>query len=200
MKPEHCSSSLVCNSEVVSDLQVTDSTGVAQETSHEHERKRRNLFLEIPPRPMGNYSQDAVVIKMPPTPGMTPKKVNFDMASTPTDERINSSTPGPSSVKSRSMFKGHLPKLGSLNASLSSDMEKAVIVGQDGSSASMKEKSPISRTLSLTKIFTPMIHRASSVPITSFLLSHAEATTVGCISSSLNSSVRVFYIYLRFIG
>ncbi|KAE8691104.1 RING/U-box superfamily protein isoform 3 [Hibiscus syriacus] len=71
----------------------------------------------------------------------------------------------PPSSKGKSL-KSLLPKLSFKHRTISSDIEKAASVAPESSSCtSIREKPSISRTLSLTKIFTPRINRTSSLPV-----------------------------------
>lgn len=158
--------------------QVENSTEVTEEATNASNWKKRNLFLEIPSRNMAESSQDSVVIKMPPTPSPTPKRVNFLLTPSPNDGKTNES-PGPSSRGKSSMKKNFLPKLGFKPRSLNVDIEKA---------SEAQEKPSIARTMSLTKIFTPRMKRTSSLPVTPVEHSNPEALHGGCFSGSLNSS------------
>ncbi|XVF68597.1 hypothetical protein PTKIN_Ptkin11bG0014700 [Pterospermum kingtungense] len=168
--------------------QSEDSTGITVETTEGHHWKRSNLFLEIPSRAMEDSSQESVVIKMPPTPGLTPRKVNFLLTPSPSDARTSGS-PGPSSSRGKSTLKSLLPKLSFKHRSISSDIEKAAAsCAPESSSSSLREKPSISRTLSLTKIFTPRINRTSSLPVTHMENSNPESTSCGSLGGSVNSS------------
>ncbi|XP_022731654.1 probable E3 ubiquitin-protein ligase MARCH10 isoform X2 [Durio zibethinus] len=167
--------------------QVEDSTGITEETIHAHHWKRSNLFLEIPSRTLEDSSQESVIIKMPPTPSLTPRKVNFLLTPSPSDARISGS-PGPSSSKGKSSLKSLIPKLSFKHRSINSDIEKAANFAPESSSTSLREKPSISRTLSLTKIFTPRIKRTSSLPVTPIASSNPESASVGSVDGSVNSS------------
>ncbi|KAF3455007.1 hypothetical protein FNV43_RR05455 [Rhamnella rubrinervis] len=156
------------------DDKVGDSIGITEETPHVHNWKRQNLFLDIPPRESDAPSQDFVGIKMPPTPSPTPRKVNFFLTPGSTDARTNGS-PGPSSSKGKSSIRGLFPKL-SFKYRTSSDVEKADNLASEGSATGTREKPTISRSLSLTKLFTPRMKRTSSLPVTPVLLSNPEST------------------------
>ncbi|WRX35320.1 zinc finger protein [Theobroma cacao] len=167
--------------------QVEDSTGITEETTHAHHWKRSNLILEIPSRTLEDSSQESVVIKMPPAPSLTPRKVNFLLTPSPSDARISGS-PGPSSSRGKSSLKSLLPKLSFKHRSINLDIEKAANFAPESSSTSLREKPSISRTLSLTKIFTPRINRTSSLPVTHIAQSNLESAGSGSLGSSVNSS------------
>ncbi|XVF20223.1 hypothetical protein REPUB_Repub11eG0179300 [Reevesia pubescens] len=171
----------------VSVQQVEDSTGITEETTHGHHWKRSNLFLEIPSRALEDSSQESIVIKMPPTATLTPRKVNFLLTPSPSDARISGS-PGPSSSRGKSSLKNLLPKLSFKHRSINSDIEKAANVAPESSSTSVREKPSISRTLSITKIFTPRIKRTSSLPVTHIENSNPESASGGSLGGCVNSS------------
>ncbi|GAB2285100.1 hypothetical protein Dimus_019554 [Dionaea muscipula] len=122
--------------------------------------RRKNLFLEIPSRTF-EISQESISVKMPSTPTPTPKRVNFSLTPSSSDARLGES-PGPSS-RGRTTIRSLLPKFSFKNQS-SLDNEKAAKAA--AGSATPQEKPSISRSLSLTKIFTPRMRRTSSLPVT----------------------------------
>ncbi|KAK3408762.1 hypothetical protein EUGRSUZ_J00933 [Eucalyptus grandis] len=138
--------------------------------------RRQNLFLDIPSR-KNVASRDAHVIAMPITPSPTPKRVNFLLTpnSSSSRARVNGS-PGPSSSRSKSPFKSLLPRLSFLYRSPSSDIEKAANMVEGASPNASQEKASISRSLSLTRMFTPRIRRTSSLPVTPVTNSSREST------------------------
>lgn len=164
--------------------QVENSTEVTEETSNASNWKKRNLFLEIPSRSLTESPQDSVVIKMPPTPSPTPKRVNFLLTPSPSIGIASESSPGPSTARGKSSMKKNLkPKTGFKPKSLNVDIEKA-----SEASSLQQEKPSIARTLSLTKIFTPRMKRTSSLPVTPVDLSNPESVHGGCFSGPLSSS------------
>ncbi|GMY10348.1 hypothetical protein FCV25MIE_05587 [Fagus crenata] len=167
---------------------VEESMGITEETPHVHNWKRQNLFLEIPSRTSGESSQDYVGIKVSSTPTPTPKKVNFLPTPGYSDERIAGS-PGPSSSRGKSSIRNLLPKL-SFMYRTSSDIEKTANLSSEASSTGAQEKLSISRSYSLTKIFTPRVKRTSSLPVTPIAHSTLESVHVGSIGGGgpLNSS------------
>ncbi|KAJ1424356.1 Zinc finger, RING-CH-type [Sesbania bispinosa] len=162
---------------------VDDPMGITEETTHVPPRKRQNLILEIPSRKPEECSQDFVAIKMPPTPSPTPtpKRVNFLVTSRSVDAPIHNS-PGPSSSKGKSSRRSLLPKL-SFRYRTPPDIEKPT---QEVSSSGIREKPSISRSLSLSKIFTPRIKRTSSLPVEEIGHSNPESTHGGSVGGPLH--------------
>ncbi|XP_068311412.1 uncharacterized protein [Pyrus communis] len=185
-KHDHDQNSCQGQGEVVVPLhKVEDSVGVAEEAPQVHPWKRKNLHLEIPTRTSEDCVKDFVAIKMPPTPSPTPRKVNFLLTPGSVDGRMSDS-PGPSSAKGKSSIKSIFPKL-SFKYRSSADAEKASNLAAEGSSTGAREKASISRSLSLTKLFTPRMKTTSSLPVTPIALAHREYAHGGSVGGSLNS-------------
>lgn len=167
---------------------VDNTMGISGESTHTRRWKRENLSLQIPSRTSEESSQDFVTIKMPqtPSPSPTPKRVNFLVTSRSVDTSSNKS-PGPSASRGRPSIKSLLPKL-SFISRVSSDIEKGSTAASEGSSSGTREKPSISRTLSLTKIFTPRIKRTSSLPVDEFAHSNSESAHAGTVGTSLQRS------------
>ncbi|KAL1361615.1 hypothetical protein HN51_009965 [Arachis hypogaea] len=165
---------------------VGDPMGITEETMHVPPRKRQNLLLEIPSRTPEECSQDYVAIKMPmtPSPTPTPKRVNFLISSRSVDAPMHTS-PGPSASKGRSSIRSILPKL-SFRYRPPTDTEKGTTSAQEGSSSGHREKPSISRSLSLSKIFTPRIKRTSSLPLGEMGHSNPESAHGGSVGGPLN--------------
>ncbi|MFQ6638859.1 hypothetical protein Gotur_015923, partial [Gossypium turneri] len=177
-----------CTGEIGIAEEVDDSTGITEETTRSHHWRRSNLSLEIPSRTFEDSSQESVIIKMPPTPSLTPRKVNFLLTPSPSDARISGS-PGPSTSIGKSSLKSLLPKLSFKQRNVNSDIEKAAIFAPESSSTSLREKPSIARTLSLSKIFTPRIKRTASLPVvTQIANANLEPTSSGSLGGSVNSS------------
>ncbi|XP_048234049.1 uncharacterized protein LOC8264077 isoform X2 [Ricinus communis] len=166
---------------------VDDLTGIVEEANQARQWKQKNLFLEIPSRTLDDPSQDSVVIKMPPTPSPTPRKVNFLLTPTSSDARACGS-PGPSSTRGKSSLRSLLPKLSFKSRISMLDAEKAANLAPDSSCTMPREKPSISRSLSLSKIFTPRMKRTSSLPVTSIANSNPDSIRGGSISGALSSS------------
>lgn len=126
---------------------------------------------------------------MPLTPCPTPthKRVNFLVTSRSVDAPINS-YPGPSSTtRGKSSTRSILPKLGFRSrTSSSSDIEKAIAAAApEGSISGPQEKSSsISRSVSLTKIFTTKIKRTSSLPVEEIGRANTESALCGTFGGS----------------
>ncbi|KAF8397679.1 hypothetical protein HHK36_016600 [Tetracentron sinense] len=164
-----------CNGTVVLPNQkVEDLTVITEETPPSQHWRRQNLFLQIPSRTLEDSSQGFVRINMPPTPSPTPKRVNFPRTPSPTYARISRS-PGPSSSKGKSSVKSLLPRLSFKSRNSTSEIEKAAILALGASSTGPREKPFVSRSLSLTKIFTPRMKRTSSLPVTPIAHSTPES-------------------------
>ncbi|GER57712.1 RING/U-box superfamily protein [Striga asiatica] len=183
------------------------SEEMAEQTSNNKQQWKKanlNLSLEIPKRPLEISPQELVQVDVPPTQTCTPRKVNFNVSPGPgpSGSRLigsSSSSSGPSSTRGKSSIRSFLPKLSFKNrSSVNSDVEKGAngsldsiyhsIVGQD--------KAPISRSWSFSRIFTPRIKRASSLPFVNLnpdsshggsVNSHTKE--VACISRSLSVPV-----------
>ncbi|KAK8550940.1 hypothetical protein V6N12_039618 [Hibiscus sabdariffa] len=167
--------------------QVEDSTGITEDAARSRQWRRNNLSLEIPSRTFRDSSQESVVIKMPPTPSPTPRKVNFLLTPSPSDARTSGS-PGPCSSRGKSSLKSLLPKLSFKQRNANLDIEKAAAIALASSSTLQREKPSISRTLSISKIFTPRMKRTSSLPVTRNTNSNLEPASSGSIGSSVNSN------------
>lgn len=165
---------------------VEHSIEIVEETDTFQHWKRRNLFLEIPSRTLEDSSRDSVVIRMPSTPSPSPRKVNFLLTPSSVDARASGS-PAPSSSKGKSSLKSLLPKLSFKSRISTLDIEKAATLAPDASSIPRKKPS-ISRSLSLTRIFTPRMKQTSSLPVTPIANSKAESARGGSVGGMLNSS------------
>ncbi|CAI8616444.1 unnamed protein product [Vicia faba] len=156
------------------------STGIIEEISHVPPRKKQNLLLEIPSRAREECSQDYVAIKVPMTPSPTPKRVNFLMTSRSVDAPVNNS-PGSATSRGKSSLRNMLPKL-SFRSRTPADNDKMNISTPEVSSSGHREKPLISRSLSLSKIFTPRMKRTSSLPLDEIGNSNTESTHGGNMS------------------
>ncbi|XP_017639678.1 uncharacterized protein LOC108481028 isoform X2 [Gossypium arboreum] len=163
--------------------QVEDSLEITEETACVHNRRRSGLVLEIPSRPLEEPCQESVAIKIPPTPSLTPRRVNFFLTPSPSDARITGSS-GPSSSRGKSSLKSLLPKVSFKHRNPNSDIEKAANFDPESSSSSQGEKPVIASTLSLTKIFTPQMKRTSSMPVTRIAHLNSESAITGSLSIS----------------
>lgn len=180
-------STTACEREVVIPMpKVESSSGIAEETGNAKNWRKQNLFLEIPTRTMDASCAEFVQIKMPPTPTPTPKRVNFMLTPSPSDSRLNSS-PGTSSSRAKSSIKNLLPKLSFKNRNLNpeTDIDKASNFDSGSSTTASQEKPSMSRSWSLSKIFTPRMKRTSSLPVTPVAHLSSESVTDGSACSPL---------------
>jgi hypothetical protein len=161
---------------------VEESSSIAEEPAHGKQWRKPNLFLEIPSRALEVSPKEYVQIKMPPTPTPTPKRVNFVLTPSPSDARIGES-PGPS-TRGKSSLRSLLPKMSFKSKSSQSDVERAANLAVEASSPMPKDKPSISRSWSLTKIFTPRMKRTSSLPVTPIGHSNPESICGENLSSS----------------
>lgn len=175
-------------------LQIDESSEFGQETPHNKHPRKPNLSLEIPSRNLEISPLDFVQMQMPPTPTPTPKKVNFILTPSPTDARANTS-PGPSSFKAKSSMKQLLPKMSFKYKNSSSDAERTTNVLSGGP----QEKPSMSRSWSLTRIFTPRMKRTSSLPLTHISRSNSEIIRGGNSNNSPNLEVSSQHSILGYI-
>ncbi|MED6218515.1 hypothetical protein PIB30_027307 [Stylosanthes scabra] len=134
-------------------------------------------------------SHDYVAIKMPMTP--THKRVNFLVTSHSVDAPINtsSSSSGSSSRAKSSSIRNILPKFTLRNhRTPNSDIEKATILAPECSSLDHhhqeKDKSSISRSVSLTKMFTTKIKRTSSLPVEELGHANTDSSQAATLAAS----------------
>lgn len=175
---------------VVLPSQVGSSTEITEEKPEGQHHRQEDLILEIPPRTLEDAVDDFVTIQIPPTPSPTPKKVNFSPIPSPVYARMKESS-DPSSSKSRSTMKSLIPRLSFKYRNTTSDIEKAAMLALGGSSPATKEKPLISRTLSLTKLFTPRMKRTTSLPVTPITHSNPESVHGGNTINPLVSAVSI---------
>ncbi|CAH8362371.1 unnamed protein product [Eruca vesicaria subsp. sativa] len=159
----------------------SSAAAITEETSvNVQQWRRKNLSLQIPSRATGLSLEDSVVIKMPPTPSPTPRRVNFSLTST---------SPGPAASstvlpRGKSSLKNLIPKVG---CKPKTDIEKGQV--DVPSPSALQEKPSISRSLSLSKLFTPRIKRTSSLPVTPIVLSKSESAHGGSSAAPQTPSV-----------
>ncbi|EOY07804.1 Binding protein, putative isoform 1 [Theobroma cacao] len=164
-----------------------DSTEIIEEMPLGQHRKPDDLVLEIPPRTLEDAREDFVRIDMALTPTATPKRVNFSPMPSPIFSRFDDS-PVHSSFKNKSALKSLLPKLSFKSRNTNLEIEKAAILALGGSSAEIRGKPRISRTFSLSKLFTPRMKNTSSLPVTPTTHSNPESMHGGQVISLLSSA------------
>ncbi|KAJ4830167.1 hypothetical protein Tsubulata_010299, partial [Turnera subulata] len=162
--------------------EITEENLVGQQRVHQ------DLFLELPSRTLEDGRNDFIAIEMPPNPSLTPnKRVNFSPMPSPTCPTIHEpldpypilNDPVDPSSKTKSAKKSLLPKLSFKYGNNTLDIEKAAILALGGSSASIKEKPSIYRTLSFTRLFAPKSKKPSSLPATPIAHSNPGSTHGG---------------------
>ncbi|GFZ20466.1 RING/U-box superfamily protein [Actinidia rufa] len=123
---------------------------------------------------------------MPQTPTPTPKKVNFLVTPSPLDARMSGS-PG-SSTRGKSSLKNLLPKLSFKYRNAQSEAERVTNLAVEASSPTPQEKPSMSRSWSLSKIFTPRMKRTSSLslPVTPIEHSNPESIVGENVGGSVN--------------
>ncbi|XP_059297552.1 uncharacterized protein LOC132050344 isoform X2 [Lycium ferocissimum] len=163
--------------------QGESSSGITEETTHEKQWRRPNLFVEIPSKSLDASNQESVHVKMLSTPTPTPKRVNFILTPSPSNSKANT-FPSPSSCRGRSSIKNLLPRLSFKLRNTNTDTEKATLTDSDTSAMVLQEKVSISRSWSFTKLFTPRVKRTSSLPVTPIDHSNPESAS-GSISRAL---------------
>ncbi|KAL0887273.1 hypothetical protein Bca101_011256 [Brassica carinata] len=163
------------------------SSAITDETSENVQQWRRNnLSLQIPLRATNLSPEDSVVIKMPPTPSPTPRRVNFSLTSSSPGPTSSSAPPPP--PRTKSSLKNLIPKVGFKPKLSNTDVEKGQ--GDVSCPSALQEKASISRSLSLSKLFTPRIKRTSSLPVTPIVLLNSESAHggSGCVAPQTPSS------------
>ncbi|KAF5750364.1 putative protein binding protein [Tripterygium wilfordii] len=147
------------------------STEIVEEnTSGEHMRQEA-LVLEIPSRNLerdkyGTFNETQIT-------SPTTKRVNFSPLQSPNVDRNKVSSGF--TLKNKSNLRSLLPKLSFKYRNTTSDIEKAAILALGGSSVEIREKPVISRTLSLTKLFSPRTKRTSSFTVNPVVHSNPES-------------------------
>ncbi|PQQ21079.1 uncharacterized protein Pyn_20990 [Prunus yedoensis var. nudiflora] len=162
-----------------------DTAEIIEEAPPGQPWRRQNLILQIPSRSLEDAKEDFVRINMPPTPSLTPKRVNFSPLPSPSVAKISGS-PGPSSSKAKSTIKSLLPKLSFKHRNTTSEIQKAATLALGGLPAGTRDKPLISRTWSFTKLLTPRMKNASSLPVTPIAHSNPESmhgNTIDMLSS-----------------
>lgn len=155
---------------------VRESSEIVEEsTSSQHQKNQISTFLDMPKTTAEGSMEDFVRINVSPSP--TTKKVNFSPLPSPSHLRFNGS-PLPSSNRGKASMKSLLPKLSFKFRNTNSEIEKAAMLAL-GSPLGPQEKRSITRTLSLTKLFTPRMKRTSSLPVSPIAHSNPESTHGG---------------------
>ncbi|PIA34530.1 hypothetical protein AQUCO_03700067v1 [Aquilegia coerulea] len=156
--------------------EAKESTGITDDIQSAQQRKRQklqNLHLNIPSKTLNLSSPEFMKIDMPPTPSPSAAEVKFPPEPS-TPARIDDS-PGPSTSRARSSIKSLLPRLSFKFRNSTAEIEKAVILAVGESSTLVQEKAFVSRSSSLTKIFSHKVGRTSSLPVGTVVHSNPES-------------------------
>lgn len=169
---------------------VGRSTEITEDNPEGQHQRHRELSLEIQSNSLEDARFDFVTIQTPPIPSSTPKRVIFSPMPSPSFAQMNE-PPDPSSSKIKSNIRSLLPKLSFKYRNSTLDIEKAAaMLAQGGSSETTKQKPFISRTLSLTKLFTLRTTRTSSLPVTPIAHSNPESMHGGSMINPPSSVKR----------
>lgn len=152
---------------------VRESSEIVEESTSSQHQRNEIVTVDIPKTTADGSIDDFVRINVPPSP--TPKKVNFSPLPSPGHIRFNGSPLPSSSNKGKASMKSLLPKLSFKFRNTDSEIEKAAMLAL-GSPLGPQEKRSITRTFSLTKLFTPRMKRTSSLPVTPIAHSNPEST------------------------
>ncbi|KAB5552407.1 hypothetical protein DKX38_009718 [Salix brachista] len=168
---------------------VGSSTEITEDNPEGQHWRHRELSIEIQSNSPEDARFDFVTIQTPPIPSSTPKRVNFSPMPSPSFGQMNE-PPDPSSSKSKTSIRSLLPKLSFKYRNSTLDIEKAAAMLElGGSSGTTKQKPFISRTLSLTKLFTIRTKRTSSLPVTPIAHSNPESMHGGSMINLPTSGV-----------
>ncbi|KAF9680285.1 hypothetical protein SADUNF_Sadunf06G0105400 [Salix dunnii] len=166
------------------------STEITEDNSEGQHWRHREFSLEIQSNSPEDARFDFVTIQTPPIPSSTPKRVNFSPLPSPSFGQMNEPL-DPSSSKSKANIRSLLPKLSFKYRNSTLDIEKAAaMLALGGSSETTKQKPFISRTLSLTKLFTIRTKRTSSLPVTPIAHSNPESMHGGSMINPPTSGKR----------
>ncbi|KAK9128115.1 hypothetical protein Syun_016912 [Stephania yunnanensis] len=150
-----------------------NSTGNTEEIVPVHQRKRPNLFLNVPPRKIEEALEDFVTINIPPTQSPTPTRMS--LLRTPTPSARISGSPNIPSSRSKPSVRSLLPWFSFKFQSSALDIEKGASPAVGAPSTRPHKKTSIARSISFTKLFTPRIKRTSSLPATPIAHSNPES-------------------------
>ncbi|XP_020538208.1 uncharacterized protein LOC105642206 isoform X2 [Jatropha curcas] len=157
---------------------IGDSTEIIEENTESQQQRQQDFVLEIPTRTLEDAREEFVPVQMPAAPSPTPRRVNFSPIPSPSFLKTNDPLDPPTS-KTKSTIRSLLPKLSFKYRNTTLDIEKAAILALGGSFVATEKKPFLSRTVSLTKLFTPRTKRTSSLPVTPVAHSNPESTHGG---------------------
>ncbi|KAI3412816.1 RING-CH-type domain-containing protein [Psidium guajava] len=153
---------------------VRSDPEIIEEIPDADHQGRQSLLLEIPARTSEIGREDTPIIDIPPTPNLTPRRVNFSPMPSPSFAKADG-TSSPSPSNRRTTMKALLPKLSFKFKNNTFDIEKAALVALGASPAGRRERPLIPRTFSFTRLFTPRKKTASSLPVTPIAHSNPES-------------------------
>ncbi|CAM8967818.1 unnamed protein product [Rhodiola kirilowii] len=159
-----------------------DSTEITEEAKSAQAWRCENLAVQLPSRTIESPTFE-VRIDVPSSPNHTPKKMN--------SSRVYSPQLSPShSPKGKSSVRKFFPKLGIKSRNNTVDLEKAAIYALGA------HKRTISRSTSLSKLFTPKMKRTLSLPT---LTSHSNPESLHRNSdvSTLDFGIFVWHAPVR---
>lgn len=154
--------------------EVRSAPEIIEEIPDAGHQGREGLVLEVPPRTSEFGREDTAVIDIPPTPNLTPRRVNFSPMPSPSFAKVDG-TSAPSPSNRRATMKTLLPKLSFKFRNNTFDIEKAAMLALGASPARRRERPLIPRTFSLTRLFTPRTKTSSSLPVTPIAHSNPES-------------------------
>lgn len=166
---------------------------IFEEAPHEERVRHGELALEILSQSLRDVREDdSVRINLPPASSLTTNRVNFSPLPSPRYMTMGeSSSPSPSDNR-RAATKSLFRKLNFKLQNVTADTEKAAMltVGVGGSSLGLRNsKPPISRSFSLTKLFSSRIRSSSSLPVTPIVHSNPESMHGGNANNPVTSAV-----------
>lgn len=154
------------NQQMGESIEITEENPTGQRN-----RPHPHLVLEIPSRSVQCTPEDSVRISILPTP----KRVNFSPMNSPAVAGLKRSLSS-TMRRDKSSFKSLLPKLSFKFRNSSSEIENAAILALGSPSSVRGGRSRMTRTFSLSKIFTSKGNKASSLPVTPIAHSNPGST------------------------
>ncbi|KAK9168850.1 hypothetical protein Syun_000990 [Stephania yunnanensis] len=153
-----------------------NSAGITEETPSLQQRQHGDIVLNIPSKSLEESYADIVRMNMSQTLGASQSnkpRVNCPPLPSLRTGGLSSS----SSSRGKSSIKSRIPRITFKHQNDStSEIDKASNAAKEASSAGLREKTSISRSSSLTKLFTSTIRRTSSLPVT--MTEHSKQESV----------------------
>lgn len=164
------------------------STEILEELPLGQTQRGQDPSLDVSSRTIETSREEYVRINIPL--GSSPRRVSFSPIHNPIHSKIiGSSSPGTCVSKGKYSIKSVFPKLNFKNQNSALEIEKAVGLAPWASSMGTRERSRITRTFSLSKLFSPIMAQASSLPGTPIAHSNPESMH-GTNRSNLTDSVK----------